>query len=203
VPPSTWNYVNAITTSQQSHLRPLFAVQAKEEHLDKLVKAVWLDQSTPTDDDMATPIREDILMQQIKKSLIILPNDQLQLPCLWKNGHPDLPNNYELCKKRLIALLSSKLITTTTSLLSDYNAIFDKWEESGYIEQIFDPCPHRQGVWYAPHFPVVKMQKETTKIRPVFDCAAKRGVCLNDFLTQGPQVMNELVTVMHHFRRYD
>jgi hypothetical protein len=40
---------------------------------------------------------------------------------------------------------------------------------------------------------VEKMQKETTKIRPVFDCAAKRGgVCLNDFLTQGPQVMNKL-----------
>jgi hypothetical protein len=28
-------------------------------------------------------------------------------------------------------------------------------------------------------------------------------VCLNDFLTQGPQVMNKLVTVMHHFRRYN
>jgi hypothetical protein len=96
------------------------------------------------------------------------------------------------------------LITTTTSLLSEYNAIFNKWEESDYIKQVFDLCPHRQGVWYAPHFPVVKMQKETTKIRPVFDCAAKRGgVCLNDFLTQGPQVMNELVTLMHRFQRYN
>jgi hypothetical protein len=104
----------------------------------------------------------------------------------------------------LITLLSSKLITTTTSLLSDNNDIFKKWEESDYIEQVLDPYPHRNGVWYAPHFPVVKMRKETTKIRPLFDCAAKRGgVCLNDFLTQGPQVMNELVTVMHHFRRYD
>jgi hypothetical protein len=76
VTPSTWNYVNAITTSQHSHLRPLFTVQARVEHLDKLVKTFWLDQSTPTDDDMAMPIREDILMQQIKKSLIILPNGQ-------------------------------------------------------------------------------------------------------------------------------
>jgi hypothetical protein len=65
---------------------------------------------------------------------------------VYKNGHPDLPNNYDLCKKRLIALLSSKLITTMTSLLSDYNAIFNKWEESDYIKQVFDPYPHRQGV---------------------------------------------------------
>jgi hypothetical protein len=84
--------------------------------------------------------------------------------------------------------------------LLDYNDIFNKWEESDYIKQVLDPYPHRNGVWYAPHFPVVKMSKETTKIRLVFDCAAKRGgVCLNDFFTQGPQVMNELVTVMHHF----
>jgi hypothetical protein len=52
--------------------------------------------------------------------------------------------------------------------------------------------------------PVLRMQKETTKIRPVFDCGAKtKGVCQKDFLTQGPQVMNELVSVMHYFRRYD
>jgi hypothetical protein len=59
-------------------------------------------------------------------------------------------------------------------------------------------------MWYSPHFPVVRMHKETTKIRPVFDCAAKyQGLSLNDCLMQGPQVMNELVTVLHHFRNFD
>jgi hypothetical protein len=87
-----------------------------------------------------------------------------------------------------------------TKLLTDYNAILEKWEQAGYIEHILDPSPRRSRVWYAPHFPVVRMQKETTKIRPVFDCAAKvKGLCLNDFLTKGPQVMNELLTVMHYF----
>jgi hypothetical protein len=48
------------------------------------------------------------------------------------------------------------------------------------------------------------MHKETTKIRPVFDCAAKyAGFSLNDCLMQGPQVMNELITVLHHIRSYD
>jgi hypothetical protein len=68
---------------------------------------------------------------------------------------------------------------------------------------VLDTFPRRKGVWYAPHFPVVKMDKEMMKIRPIFDCAAKSsGVCLNDFLMQGPQVMNKLVTVLHHFRRH-
>jgi hypothetical protein len=48
------------------------------------------------------------------------------------------------------------------------------------------------------------MHKETMKIRPVFDCAAKNaGLSLKDCLTQGPQFMNELVTVMHHFRSFN
>jgi hypothetical protein len=59
-------------------------------------------------------------------------------------------------------------------------------------------------MWYSPHFPIVKMHKETTKIRPVFDCAAKYGgTSLNDCLMQGPQVMNELFTDMNHFRSFN
>jgi hypothetical protein len=89
-------------------------------------------------------------------------------------------------------------------LLDKYNAIFKQWEKQGYIEQINDPYPDRQGMWYSPHFPIVKMHKETTKIRPVLDCAAKYGgTSPNDCLMQGPQVMNKLVTVMNHFGSFD
>jgi hypothetical protein len=87
----------------------------------------------PNDDDLATPIQEDLLMKYIRDSLIRLPSGKLQLPCLWKNGHPNIPNNYDMCKRRLVSLLSSKLITTTAKLLSDYNKIFKKWEDAGYI----------------------------------------------------------------------
>jgi hypothetical protein len=44
---------------------------------------------------------------------------------------------------------------------------------------------------------VLRVQKDTSKIRPVFDCAAKtKGVCLNDFLTQGSQVVTGDMTEM-------
>jgi hypothetical protein len=165
----------------------MFTVQAREEHLDKLIGTFWLDETTPGDDDLATPIKDNLLMDKISRSLKQLTSG---LPCLWKTKHPNITNNYNMCKNRLVSLLSSKLITTTTQLLRDHNDIFKKWEEKGYIEQVLDPYPRRQGVWYAQHFPVLRMQKDTSKIRPVFDCAAKtKGVCLNDFLTQGPQVM--------------
>jgi hypothetical protein len=51
---------------------------------------------------------------------------------------------------------------------------------------------------------VVKEEKETTKVRPVFDGAAKfTGSCINYYIHTGPTVMNELVSVVHRFRQYD
>jgi hypothetical protein len=141
----------------------MFTVQAREEHLDKLVKMFWFDQTTPGDDDLGTPIQDDIFKFKISRSLKQLPLGKLLLPCLWKNKQPNIPNNYDMCKNRLILLLSSKLITTTTQLSGDYNAIFQKWEDKGYIEQVIDPYPRRQGVWYAPHFPVLKCKKRRQK----------------------------------------
>jgi hypothetical protein len=59
-------------------------------------------------------------------------------------------------------------------------------------------------VWYWAHFPIVKEKKETTKIHPVFDGAAKfRGICINDYIWTGPTVMNELISVVQRFRQYD
>jgi hypothetical protein len=85
-----------------------------------------MDQSTPHDDDLATPIQDDLLLEKIKKLLTRLPSGKLQIPCLWKTKCPTLKNNFEIAKKRFFSLLSSKLITTTSNLPDDYNAIFKK-----------------------------------------------------------------------------
>jgi hypothetical protein len=68
------------------------------------------------------------------------------------------------------------------------------------IERVVDPNPTRPNLWYWAHFPVIKSEKETTKIRPVFDGAAKfRGICINDYIMTGPSVMNKLIAVVHRF----
>lgn len=125
------NNYNIVKTP--TYQQPVFTTHTREEHIDKLMSTFWIDQTTAADNNMAVPIQEDVLMKKIRDSLVRLPTGQLQLPCLWKNGHPDIPNNYELCKKRLVLLLSSKLITTMAQLLTDYNLIFKKWEDAGYI----------------------------------------------------------------------
>jgi hypothetical protein len=95
-------------------------------------------------------------------------------------------------------------MTSNNNLLKDYGEIIKKWEESGNIEKVVDPNPTRPNLWYWAHLPVIKSEKETTKIRPVFDGAAKfRGICTNDYIMTGPSFINKLVAVVNRFRLYD
>ena len=73
--------------------------------------------------------------------------------------------------------------------------------DKGYAEEILsDELPPPVGkVWYLPHHGVYHKQKKT--IRVVFDCSAKyHGVSINDFLLQGPDLINNLVGVLLRFR---
>ena len=63
--------------------------------------------------------------------------------------------------------------------------------------------PRKDG-YYWPHFPVCRLDKATSKIRPVFDGVTKTGQsCINEHILQGPMLLNELAKVLMRFRRYD
>ena len=53
--------------------------------------------------------------------------------------------------------------------------------------------------WILPNFAMVNNQKTSTKVRIVFDPAAKLG--LNDAIHSGPKLQRELVDVLTRFRR--
>ena len=62
-----------------------------------------------------------------------------------------------------------------------------------------ESSPHE---WYLPHFGVLN-QKKPGKIRLVFDAAAKtNGVCLNDQLEAGPNLLQSLPGVLVRFRQH-
>jgi hypothetical protein len=69
----------------------------------------------------------------------------------------------------------------------------------GYIVPAKDVVTTK--TWYLPHHPVQNLNKPG-KVRVVFDCAAKyEGKCLNDYLLQGPDLVNDLVGVLLRFRQ--
>ena len=77
----------------------------------------------------------------------------------------------------------------------------------GYLKKCYDrKVPeskletNKNSVWYLPHHAVVNPQKPG-KVRVVFDCVAKfKGTSLNDKLLRGPDLNNNLVSVLIRFR---
>ena len=68
--------------------------------------------------------------------------------------------------------------------------------EKGYLRHVSADEPPAAEVWYLPHFPVVRMDKTTTKVRIVFDCSDKfDGISLN-VINAGLKLQRELIDVL-------
>ena len=118
----------------------------------------------------------------------------------WKDDKPELPDT------KLMAL--SCLRSTERNLKKDnrvaeeYKATIQGYVEKGYLRKLPSDEQLPNNVWYLPHFPVVRMDKTTTKVRIVFDCAAKcNGISLNDMIHAGPKLQKDLFNILVRFRR--
>jgi hypothetical protein len=88
----------------------------------------------------------------------------------WKDGEPNLTNNYEAALLRLQSQEKS-LRKKDPSILEAYSKVFKDYEKKGYIQKV--PKSEVEQQWFLPHFPVIKPSKDTTKVRVVFDAAMK------------------------------
>ena len=112
----------------------------------------------------------------------------------WRECHDPLPTNYDL-SRRLTGLLHR--LKQSPEILREYNAIIQTQLEQGIVEVVKEDGVSSGAVHYLPHHAVVRHDKDTTKVRVVYDASAKsNGPSLNDCLHVGPkfnQKINELL----------
>ncbi|XP_050315273.1 uncharacterized protein LOC126749610, partial [Anthonomus grandis grandis] len=122
---------------------------------------------------------------------------EVRLP--WLDGHPPLPTNHSIGKKRLGTTLKK---LKSENVYESYVTIFQEWLQEGVIELVPDSDDNLGH--YLPHRPVIKSSSNcTTKIRPVFDASAKvKGkVSLNQCLEKGPNLIELIPEILTRFRR--
>ena len=126
---------------------------------------------------------------------------QYEISTLWKETDPDFLSNHNYAEKRLLSTVKNKL--ADPECYKKYDDIIKGWLKSNYIEETQNEMGKQQ--FFLPHFPVIRQDKTTTKIRPVMDAAAKcKGPngpkCLNDGLLEGPKLIQPVPDVLMRFR---
>ena len=115
----------------------------------------------------------------------------------WKESHPNLPTNFELCQRQLEGLL--RRLRQDTNLFSSYHRVIQDQIEQGIVEPALPTNDNK--AHYLPHHPVIRQDRATSKVRIVYDASARsNGPSLNDCLYKGPPFSQNIFDIILRFR---
>ncbi|XP_062716949.1 uncharacterized protein LOC115265221 [Aedes albopictus] len=145
---------------------------------------------------------EDQRANNILAATTVRRGCRIESGLLWRKDDIYFPESYKMAMSRLRGL--EKRLSRDAELRRRVNEQIASYEEKQYIskgslEEVASLNPHR--VWYLP-LGVVINPKKPNKIRMVWDAAAKvGGVCFNDMLLKGPDLLVSLMEVLLRFRQ--
>lgn len=122
-----------------------------------------------------------------------------EMPLPFREENPALPNNRSSAFTRAMGL--KRQLEKDPVKQEHYVTFMNDLLAKGHAERVPESELDNSPKWYIPHHGVYN-PKKPGKIRVVFDCAARfQGVCINDVLLQGPDLINSLVGVLLRFRK--
>ena len=100
-----------------------------------------------------------------------------------------LSGNYTNASRSLSTVI--KKLKTQPEILKQYDQVIKEQLESGVVEEVRqDQLLEPGNVHYLPHRGVVRLDRDTTKVRVVYDASSKLfGPSLNDCLHVGPSLI--------------
>ena len=123
----------------------------------------------------------------------------------WKDGRPKLRNNLQQVFNRQQRTNDSGFLEKKGTTVEEIDRKFQDQLEKNYIEEVTEPKEiERPDCYYLNYFPVVDRVRESTKVRIVFDAAArdKFGKSLNSEIAKGPNRLNDLYPILLRFRQH-
>lgn len=128
---------------------------------------------------------------------------EIELP--WKNDCLPIPDtDYNLCYNRLKSMHFKW--SKTPNVLREYNSVIQEQLAAGSIDKgknLASEEENKEDVQYLPHDAVIRMDRETTKLRIVYEGSAKfpgQQLSHNDCLASSPNYIPQLAEVLMKFR---
>ncbi|XP_049866249.1 uncharacterized protein LOC126366948 [Pectinophora gossypiella] len=108
----------------------------------------------------------------------------------------------DIAMKRFLQL--EKRLSKDPVLQTEYSRVIDEYLRLGHMEVVPLSEIDKPEVMYLPHHAVVRPDKDTTKVRVVFDasCVGTNGVSLNQELMVGPSLQPDLRHLVMRWRSY-
>ena len=173
--------------------------QAEIEQINSTLKHFWEIENVQSPHDAPIVRIEEQLAIKKVESTLSFENQMYRVGIPWKSDTRALPDNYEMALRRLEN--TEKRLKKSPDVAQAYNNCLEQYVQKGYVTKVQEP-KRSTSRWYLPHFPVLRPDKDTTKVRIVFDASARyEGHSLNDLIHQGPKLQRELFDVLLRFRR--
>ena len=140
------------------------------------------------------------VLWKILKILLNIRTADISLNYLGKMKN--IPDNFVPPRSRLLSLLER--LSKHSEQLKCYDTIIKEQERDGVIEPVDNPKVIRHGeVHSIPRREVVKEERETTKLRIVYDASANQnGPSINESLHSGPSLLPKIFDILVRFRSY-
>ncbi|XP_049315629.1 uncharacterized protein LOC125779111 [Bactrocera dorsalis] len=159
---------------------------------DELLRKFWEVEEPPDNIKAEVDECEEIFASTVARH----PNGQYIVQILFRSDAPPLGNSHSAALRQFLKL--ERTLANDYVLRAKYVEFMREYINLGHMKAIDAPPVDMGSRYYIPHHAVL------TKFRVVFNASSKttNGVSFNDTQISGPQLQDNLVDILHRFRRY-
>ncbi|XP_064464132.1 uncharacterized protein LOC135375332 [Ornithodoros turicata] len=113
-----------------------------------------------------------------------------------------LGDNKALAVQRLQRI--TKKLLSDEAVMDEYDSTIRQYLKNDHAERVADPAVVSGPLYYMAHHAVIRRDRETTKVRIVFDASSKAPGCLslNETLHAGPNLSPDVLELLLQFRAF-
>lgn len=191
-----WILFGEIDTNQQDEA---FLVLHHQVDVDTMLKSLWEIDS----DNKRKLTKDEQLCETIYEETHARTPEgryKVKLPFKVEKSESVEGNTKEVAKRRLLQL--ERRFRKAPELKEEYKKVMREYITLNHMEELPENEKIKEKAVYLPHHAVVREDKETSKVRVVFDGSAKgnNNISLNDELLVGPRLQEDLRDIIMRWR---
>ena len=197
--PLGWTCVGSFGVPKDTGVVSYAGSYCSSASMDEELKKLWNSDVIPTPETVVSTPKEKLALEKAESS-IQFTGERYQIGITWEQEKPDLSDNRAMAEKRLYT--QERSLKRKPKVIADsYNEVFKGNVEKGYARELSKEEIATPG-WYLPHFAVVRENRETTKVRLVYDAAATfQEKSLNEEMLAGPKLQLDVLDILITFRK--